>query len=176
MRHALLAVTAGFGLFAASSIFAQTSPGSGASTASDTQLQEVVVTAQRREESLQRAAVPVSVVTGEQLALAGVTQVEDLSKLVPSLQIVPAAGPYTLFYLRGVGNFNGNALSDSAVAFNVDGVYVARPSSTEGFFYDVDRVEVLNGPQGTLYGRNATAGAINVLTKDPDHVLSAGGE
>jgi iron complex outermembrane receptor protein len=179
MRHALLAVMAGFGLLSVSPSFAQTSPGPGAqtvSTGSDTQLQEVVVTAQRREETLQRAAVPVSVVTGDQLALAGVTQVEDLSKLVPSLQVAPAAGPYTLFYLRGVGNFNGNALSDAAVAFNVDGVYVARPSSTDGVFYDVDRVEVLNGPQGTLYGRNATAGAINVLTKEPDHILSAGGE
>ena len=180
MRHALLAITAGFGLLAASTTYAQTSPVSGpqpsASISSDSQLEEVVVTAQRREESLQRAAVPVSVVTGDQLALAGVTQVEDLSKLVPSLQIAPAAGPYTLFYLRGVGNFNGNALSDAAVAFNLDGVYVARPSSTSGVFYDVDRVEVLNGPQGTLYGRNATAGAINVLTKDPDSVLSGGGE
>ena len=180
MRHALIAVTASLGLLSASTAFAQTSQVSGAqpsaSTNSDSQLQEILVTAQRREESVQRAAVPVSVVSGDQLALAGVTQVEDLSRLVPSLQIAPAAGPYTLFYLRGVGNFNGNALSDAAVAFNLDGVYVARPSSTPGVFYDVDRVEVLNGPQGTLYGRNATAGAINVLTKDPDYVLSGGGE
>ena len=180
MRHALLAFSAGFGLLAASATFAQTAVGSGAapagSASSDVQLEEIIVTAQRREESAQRAAVPISVVSGEQLALAGVTQVEDLSKLVPALQVVPAAGPYSLFYLRGVGNFNGNALSDAAVAFNVDGVYVARPSSTSGVFYDVDRVEVLNGPQGTLYGRNATAGAINVLTKNPDFVLSGGGE
>ena len=180
MRHALLAFSAGFGLLAASATYAQTATGSGsppvASANSDSQLQEVVVTAQRRQETVQRAAVPISVVSGDQLALAGVTQVEDLSKLVPALQVVPAAGPYTLFYLRGVGNFNGNALSDAAVAFNVDGVYIARPSSTSGVFYDVDRVEVLNGPQGTLYGRNATAGAINVLTKNPDFVLSGGGE
>ena len=180
MRHALLAFSAGFGLLAASATFAQSTTGSGAapasSASSDSGLQEVVVTAQRREESVQRAAIPISVISGAQIAQAGVTQVEDLSKLVPSLQVVPAAGPYSLFYIRGVGNFNGNALSDAAVAFNLDGVYVARPSSTSGVFYDIDRVEVLNGPQGTLYGRNATAGAINVLTKNPDYVLSGGGE
>lgn len=180
MRHALRAFSAGFGILAASVTFAQTATGSGIATevapSSDSQLEEIVVTAQRREESAQRVAVPISVISGDQLALAGVTQVEDLSKLVPALQVVPAAGPYSLFYLRGVGNFNGNALSDAAVAFNVDGVYVARPSSTSGVFYDVDRVEVLNGPQGTLYGRNATAGAINVLTKNPDFVLAGGGE
>ena len=180
MRHALLAFLAGFGLLAASATFAQSTTGSGvapaSSASSDSGLQEIVVTAQRREESVQRAAIPISVVSGAQIAQAGVTQVEDLSKLVPSLEAVPAAGPYSLFYIRGVGNFNGNALSDAAVAFNLDGVYIARPSSTSGVFYDIDRVEVLNGPQGTLYGRNATAGAINVLTKNPDYVLSGGGE
>jgi iron complex outermembrane receptor protein len=81
--------------------------------------------------------------------------------------VTSAAGPYPLFYLRGVGNFNGNSLSDSAIAFNLDGVYIARPSSTGGTFYDLSRVEVLKGPQGILYGRNATGGAINVVTNPP---------
>jgi outer membrane receptor protein involved in Fe transport len=104
-----------------------------------------VVTAQRRSESLQRAALAVSAVSGDALATAGITRPTDLGTVVPVLQIAPAAGPYTLFYLRGVGNFNGNALSDPAIAFNFDGVYVGRPSATTGFFYDIDRVEVLKG-------------------------------
>ena len=128
----------------------------------------ITVTAQRREENLQSAALAISAVTGDQLAAAGVTKPTELTNLVPALQVAPAAGPYNLFYLRGVGNFNGNAFSDSAVAFNADGVFIGRPSSTTGFFYDLERVEVLKGPQGTLYGRNATGGAINVISAKPE--------
>ena len=130
-------------------------------------LEEIVVTAQRREESLQHAALAVTAVSGDRLADSGAIKVEDLTQLVPSLQVSPSAGPYPLFYLRGVGNFNGNSLSDSALAINLDGVYIARPSSASGMFYDVSRLEVLKGPQGTLYGRNATGGAINVITNKP---------
>ena len=135
-------------------------------------LEEIVVTAQRREESLQHAALAVTAVSGDKLAEAGAVKVEDLTQLVPSLQVSPSAGPYPLFYLRGVGNFNGNSLSDSALAINLDGVYVARPSSAGGMFYDVSRLEVLKGPQGTLYGRNATGGAINVITNKPTDEFS----
>lgn len=138
-----------------------------ASPAEEGGLADIVVTAQRRSENLQRAAIAVSAVSGDMLASAGVTRPTELTALVPSLQVATSAGPYSLFYLRGVGNFNGNALSDSAIAFNFDGVYVGRPSSTTGFFYDVDRIEVVKGPQGTLYGRNATGGAINVLSRKP---------
>src|SRR5271165_1867183 len=130
-------------------------------------LEEIVVTAQRREENLQHAAISVTAVSGAELSDAGAIKVQDLTQLVPSLQVTTAAGPYPLFYMRGVGNFNGNGFSDSAVAYNLDGVYIARPSSTQGNFYDLSRVEVLKGPQGTLYGRNATGGAINVITNKP---------
>jgi len=136
-------------------------------------LQEIVVTAQRRQESLQTAALPVSALSAEQLASSGATKVQDLTQLIPALQVSQAAGPYPLYFLRGVGNFNGNSLSDAAVALSVDGVYIARPSSTVGMFYDLDRVEVLKGPQGTLYGRNATGGAINVITRKPTNDFRA---
>jgi iron complex outermembrane receptor protein len=131
-------------------------------------LEEVVVTAQRREESSQHAAVAISVVSTDELAQAQVSTPGGLSSVVPSLQIADTTGPTPLLYLRGVGNFSANVFSDSAIAFNFDNVYIGRPTSTSGFFYDIDRVEVLKGPQGTLYGRNATGGAINVISKQPE--------
>src|SRR5690242_594796 len=71
-------------------------------------LQEIVVTAQRRQESLQTAALPVSALSAEQLASTGASKVQDLTQLIPALQVSQAAGPYPLYFLRGVGNFNGN--------------------------------------------------------------------
>lgn len=128
-------------------------------------LDEIVITAQREEESLQRAALPVSVLSPDTLTDAGVTQPADLSHLAPSLQVSGLSSSWSVFYIRGVGNFTGNSLADPAVTFNFDGVSIGRPSSTTGFFYDLERVEILRGPQGTLYGRNATGGAINVLPR-----------
>lgn len=127
-----------------------------------------MVTAQKRAESLQDAALAVSAVSGQGLEDAGVTDVTSLGSIVPSLQISNAYGPSNNFYLRGVGNFVTNALSDGAIAFNVDGINYARPTSAQGVFFDLDRIEVIKGPQGTLYGKNATGGAINVITKQAE--------
>ena len=127
------------------------------------ELGEIVVTAQRREENLQRAAVSVTAVSGAQLATRGVTTAQQLTQVAPALQVSPAAGPYTVFTIRSVSNFGGNAFSDPAIAVNLAGVYLATPTAVQGLFYDLERVEVLKGPQGTLYGRNATGGAINIL-------------
>ena len=138
-------------------------------------LEEVEVTAQRRQESVQRATVAVSVLTPDELRNAGVTKPQELTELLTSLQVAASAAPISVYYLRGVGNFTGNTLTDSAVAFNVDGVFIGRPHSTSGFFYDLERIEVLKGPQGTLYGRNATGGAINVLPRRPE-LGARGGE
>jgi len=174
VRHFLRAGAAGWALCSAIPAWTQSDASTTATAPAaepqdaDQGLGEIVVTAQRREENLQRAALAVSAVAPDELVRAGVTDPSALTKVVPSLQVKPAAGPYPLFYLRGVGNFNGNGLSDSAIAFNVDNVYIGRPSSAGGFFYDLERIEVLKGPQGTLYGRNATGGAINVITKKPE--------
>jgi iron complex outermembrane recepter protein len=129
-------------------------------------LEEVVVTAQRREENLQKAAVAVSAVAGEALTKASITQATDLTRLIPAVQIAPASS-FTQIYLRGVGTFGANAFAEQGVAFNLDGVYLSRPATPAGLFYDLERVEVLKGPQGTLYGRNATGGAVNVISAKP---------
>lgn len=129
-------------------------------------IQEIIVTAQRKEESLQRAPIAITAVGGADLRSAGVVAPQNLTALVPALQ-VNNGGVYPLFYIRGVGNFNGNPLSDSAVAVNFNDVYIGRPTSTYGLFYDLERLEVLKGPQGTLYGRNATAGSINIIPRKP---------
>ena len=130
-------------------------------------LADIVVTAQRRTESLQRAALAVSAVTGDDLAKSGITETANLGKLVPSLVVQPTGGT-TSFFLRGVGTSSQNSFSENAIAFNFNGVYVGRPTAPAGVFYDLERVEVVKGPQGTLYGRNATGGAINVLPKKPE--------
>jgi iron complex outermembrane recepter protein len=129
-------------------------------------LEEIVVTAQRREESLQKSSLAIQSVSGAELVAAGVTQPKDLNALVPGLQIA-TAGTSAQIFIRGVGDYSANGLSNPGVAFNVDGVYVGRPEAVGTSFYDVQRVEVVKGPQGTLYGRNASGGAINVITNKP---------
>jgi iron complex outermembrane recepter protein len=136
-------------------------------TAQQPGLEEVVVTAQRREENLQKAAIAVSAVSGNALTQAGVTEAADLTRLVPSIQIAPAAASFSQIYLRGVGTFGSNAFAEQGVAFNLDGIYLSRPAAPSALFYDLERIEVLKGPQGTLYGRNASGGALNVITAKP---------
>jgi iron complex outermembrane receptor protein len=130
-------------------------------------LGEIIVTAQRRSENLQRAAIAVDVVTADNLRAAGVVTSTTLNAAVPSLSVQQGGGANLVYFIRGVGNFTLNGYSDPAIAFNVDGVYLGRPTATTGTFYDLERIEVLKGPQGTLYGRNATGGAINVIPARP---------
>ncbi|WP_125953436.1 TonB-dependent receptor [Novosphingobium sp. MD-1] len=139
------------------------------------QLGEIIVTAERVSQSQQKTPLAIDVVTADDLAIQRVTRAEDLSRTSPALATIGGSGGTTTFYLRGVGNNTVNAYSDPAIAFNYDGVYIGRPSSTSGMFYDLARVEVLKGPQGTLYGRNATGGAINVIPNRPK-LNSTGGE
>ncbi len=140
-----------------------------AQTAEDTGdqgIEDIVVTAQRREESLQKSSVIIDVATASELADAGVTSTADLARAVAGVQI-GTAGPSPQIYIRGVGDYGSTSITNPAVALNVAGAYAARPHSVSGTFYDLDRVEVLKGPQGTLYGRNASGGAINILPAKP---------
>jgi outer membrane receptor protein involved in Fe transport len=127
---------------------------------------EIVVTAQFRQESAQKAAVSIDVLSAETLARAGVAQATDLARLSPGVQITQG-GSSLQIYIRGAGDFSTTAYSNSAVAQNYDGVFAARSQYVAGVFYDLERVEVLKGPQGTLYGRNATGGALNILPVQP---------
>lgn len=127
---------------------------------------DIIVTASRRAEDVQKSALSVQAISSAELARAHVTSAEGLNAIAPGVTIA-SAGNTPQVYIRGVGNFGTNSLAEGAVAFNLDGVYIGRPQTTRGMFYDLDRVEVLKGPQGTLYGRNATGGAINVITNKP---------
>lgn len=127
---------------------------------------EIVVTAQFRRESAQKAAVSIDVLSSETLTRAGVSQAADLARISPGVQIT-TGGSALQIYIRGAGDFSTTSYSNSAVAQNYDGVFAARSQYVSGTFFDLERVEVLKGPQGTLYGRNATGGALNIIPVQP---------
>ncbi len=136
---------------------------------------EVVVTAQKRVENVQSIPLAVTPVAGAKLIEQGVTDVRELGHLVPGI-ILGQDYIYTQIDIRGVGANNDAPALDPAVAFNIDGIYQARDYGTYGSFYDIQRVEVLRGPQGTLYGRNATGGSINLVTNKPVDSFHAAAE
>ncbi len=136
-------------------------------------LHEVIVTAERRAENVERTPLAITAISGSQLGTLGVTSATHLNGLVPDVHI-GNAGPGVEISIRGIVSTNNTEVGDPAVAFNVDGVYLALSRSAAGTLFDIKRIEVLRGPQGTLYGRNATAGAINVITNKPDFRRSYG--
>lgn len=127
---------------------------------------DIIITARRRDELLGRAGAPVSVIGGESIVETGTHQVERLNERFPALTVQPTATG-NLIFIRGVGNFTLQPNSDPAVAFAYDGVFVSRPIGTMSQFFDLDRIELLKGPQGVLYGRNASAGSINLEPRQP---------
>ena len=129
------------------------------------QLQEVVVTAQRRSENLQNVPIAIDVVTAAEAEKFGVFDNMSLQTQVPGLQSSRQVTGATL-YLRGVGTISAPGV-ENGVATYVDDVYINGFSGTIVAFNNIDRVEVLKGPQGTLFGRNATGGVIHVVTRDP---------
>ncbi len=132
-------------------------------------LEDIIVTAQKREESLQKTPISIAAFTASDLEKASITEISDLRSQVPSLQITPHpnSGIATRIFMRGVGNNDDQITQDPSVAVYVDGVYVARTQGMVNEVAELERVEVLRGPQGSLYGRNATGGAINFITRAP---------
>lgn len=137
---------------------------------SDFQLEEVVVTAKKRAANLQDESVSVVAISSEKLG-AGSIAVGDLQALVPGLTLSTAQSP--IVGLRGISSDAKLNTGDAAVAFHMDGVYFSRVSAVKNGFYDLERVEVLRGPQGILYGRNTTGGSINVITAKPSFERNA---
>jgi iron complex outermembrane receptor protein len=129
-------------------------------------LEDIIVTATRREQNLQDVAITVDAVSAEALANAQIHSSADLPQLVPNLTISSQVGAWVV-YLRGVGQLATNAGQEPSVATYVDGVYQPNGFSALLSLADVERVEVVKGPQGTLFGRNATGGLINIVTRDP---------
>lgn len=131
-------------------------------------LDEVVVTAERREAGIQDTPIAVSAFSQRTIEEAHVNDLAGLQLLVPNLTVEQhgdSGGVHV--YLRGVGSANHTELGDPAVSFHVDEVYSPRPQGATVLMYDLERVEVLRGPQGTLFGRNSTAGTVNVVTAKP---------
>src|SRR6202790_5830143 len=139
---------------------------SAAETTSAGQLEEIIVTAQKRSENLQSVPVTVSAITASTLKQMGGVSIQDLNTLVPGLNM-EAQGSYTLPAIRGVSTTLTTLGNEPSVAIYIDGVYYPVSFANFTYFNNIDRVEVLKGPQGTLFGRNATGGAINVITRDP---------
>ncbi|MBK6802516.1 MAG: TonB-dependent receptor [Novosphingobium sp.] len=129
---------------------------------------EIVVTATKREQTLQDVPIAVSVATGETLERAAVRDLKDLQSLVPSLRVTQLqSSANTNFIIRGFGNGANNAGIEPSVGVFVDGVYRSRTAAQIGDLPDVQRVEVLRGPQSTLFGKNASAGVISLVTREP---------
>lgn len=136
-------------------------------------LGDIVVTASKRSENLQKAPAAISVVGGDLIADVGLVDATQLTKLVPSL-VIGRQGQNAVVFLRGVGQTNSTPAAQPGISLNIDGVYLPRELGGSSLF-DLERVEVLPGPQGTLYGRNSAGGAINLVTRKPGTDFAAEG-
>jgi iron complex outermembrane receptor protein len=141
-------------------------------------LNEIVVSGRRRQELVQDIPIPITVVSGITAENAGAFNVNRLKELIPSVQLYSSNARNTTLNIRGLGSTFGltNDGIDPGVGFYIDGVYHARPAATALDFVDVDQIEVLRGPQGTLFGKNTTAGAFNITSKKPSETTGARAE
>jgi iron complex outermembrane recepter protein len=136
---------------------------------------EIIVTAQKRSESLAKVAASISVLTSSDLSSRGVVSALNIQDQVANVAIGRSYDGAVDLTIRGISSSDNTNKGDPAAALNIDGIYVGRPQAAGAAFYDLERIEVLRGPQGTLYGRNANAGAINVISHRPTNALEFGG-
>lgn len=138
-------------------------------------LEEVIVTARRREEMIQSVPIPITALNEEQLATRNMTEIRDIERLSPNTSIDYSAvnGTAVQIFMRGIGQGNWSSTQDPKIGIYVDGVYLSRPQGGLLDFNDVQRVEVLRGPQGTLFGRNTTAGLLRIINNQPTQEFEA---
>ncbi|HSB96617.1 MAG TPA: TonB-dependent receptor, partial [Spongiibacteraceae bacterium] len=139
-------------------------------SAAQARVEEVIVTAQKQEENIQTVPLAITAITSDDLQRQGINSVAGIVQATPSISFspFPSSSNTLILYMRGMGNSNPVLLtSESAVGMYGDGFIIARPNAATLDLADVERVEVLRGPQGTLYGRNTTGGAINLISKQP---------
>lgn len=162
MKPHHIALIIGAGALPAAGVYAQN-----AAPAPASEVQEIVVTATKVKTLASRTPVSLAVVGGEDLKANGAADTRRLAELIPNVQLGDGAQGGVEVTIRGIGANNNTEVGDPVVGINIDGIYLGRPQMAGAALYDVERVEVLRGPQGTLYGRNSTAGAINVITNKP---------
>ena len=130
--------------------------------------EEIIVTAEKRSESLQDISQAVTVLSGKDLDNRQISTFVDISAIAPGVNVAKNEGFKTVITIRGVGyETNQNAIATPSVSYHLDGIYVASPYALQTDFLDLERIEVLRGPQGTLFGQNSTGGAMNVVTQAP---------
>ena len=134
----------------------------------DLVLEEVIVTAQKREQSLQEVPLTVNAFTGDFVEENGVVDIRDIEGLTPNLSIKSRGETEATVFIRGIGSLAPGIGADPAVGIYIDGMTASRGTNATAAFFDVERIEVVKGPQGTLFGRNASAGAISIITNKPD--------
>lgn len=138
-------------------------------------IEQIVVTAEKRSESLQDLSQAVTAFTANDLDRKHISSFVDLSAVAPGVTVAKNEGFKTIISIRGVGNeANQNATANPSVSYHMDGIYVASPYALQTDFIDIERIEVLRGPQGTLFGQNSTGGAINIINKAPEFSEFAG--
>ena len=157
-------------LAAAAPLWAQAAP---APAAENEGVTDIIVTAQRRAENVQDVPIAISAFSSEQLRAQGVSSALEIGQFVPNLvaQNNTGLGSANAYYLRGLGNTETIPTFDPPVGTYVDDVFMSRQNANNLNLFDVERVEVLRGPQGTLFGRNTTGGAINVIVRKPQPTL-----
>jgi len=169
IRLRALSLVACVALVPLASLGQEAAPAAPAAAPASEGIEDITITAERRESTVQDTPVSISAFDADAMERLGIGSAADLHRHVPGFFYTEGGGnsPITQIAIRGVGNENVTTGGDPGVAYHFDGVYLSRPTAAAAQLFDAERIEVLRGPQGTLYGRNATGGSINVVSKKP---------